>query len=94
MQGDNQMSDAAAPLMEIFEDHSGLKGPPQATLARRAKSYSDFYEAAVEILGKDATDKPKDVLEVFENRESHIAFGIRYEEYENDLLDASQDEYQ
>jgi hypothetical protein len=94
LQGDNQLPDAAAPLMEIFEDNSGLKSPPQATLARRAKSYSDFYEIALEYLGKDAKEKPKDILEVFETGESHPSFEIRYEEYENDLLNASQDGYQ
>ena len=81
--------------MEILEDELGLKGPPKATLARRAKSYSGFYKAAISYLGKEAgKEKPKDVLEVFENGESQILFGDRYEEYENDLLDASREEYQ
>jgi hypothetical protein len=81
--------------MEIFEEESGIKGPPKATLARRAKSYSDFYEAAIGYFGKEAgKEKPKDVLEVFENGESEMSFGGRYEEYENDLLDASNEEYQ
>jgi hypothetical protein len=80
--------------MEIFHEDSGLKGPPQATLARRAKSYSDFYEVAVGYLGKDAKEQPMDALEVFEHGESHIPFAVRYGQYENDILDASQDEYQ
>jgi hypothetical protein len=80
--------------MEIFEEESGIKGPPEATLARRAKSYSDFYEAATGYFGKEAgKEKPKDFLEDFENGESEISFGGPYEECENDLLDASHEEY-
>ena len=80
--------------MEILQEDSVIKGPPQATLKRRAKSYGDFYEAAVGYLGKDAKKNPKDVLELFDDRESHIPFGARYGERENELLDASQNEYQ
>jgi conserved oligomeric Golgi complex subunit 3 len=81
--------------MEIFEEESGIKGPPKATLVRRAKSYSDFYEAAIGYFGKKAgKEKPKDALEVFENGKSEISLEGRYEEYENDLLDASHEEYQ
>lgn len=95
MQGNNETPDVADSLIEILEDGSGLKGPPKATLARRAKSYSDFYEAAISYLGKEAgKEKLKDVLEVFENGESQILIGGRYEEYENDLLDVSREEYQ
>ena len=81
--------------MEIFEEESRLKGPPKATLARRAKSYSDFYEAAVDYLGKvTGKEKPKGVFEILDDRGPETSFGIRYEEFENDLLDASQEEYQ
>jgi hypothetical protein len=81
--------------MEIFEEEPGIKGPPRATLARRAKSYSDFYEAAIGYFGKEAgKENPKDVLEVFENGKSEISFEGGYEKYENDLLDASHEEYQ
>jgi hypothetical protein len=81
--------------MKVFEGDSEHKGPPKATLARRAKSYSDFYEAAIGFLGKETgKGKPKDVLEVFENGGDQISFETRYEEYETDLLDASQEEYQ
>ena len=80
--------------MQMFEEESVIKGPPKATLARRAKSYSDFYEAATGYFGKEAgKEKPKDCLENFENGQSEILFGGRYEECENDLLDASHEEY-
>jgi len=80
--------------METFEGDSGLKGPPQATLTRRAKSYSHFYEAAVGYLGRDAEEKPRDILDVVGSGEQNFSFDIRYGQYENDILDASQDEYQ
>ena len=80
--------------MEIFEAESSIKRPPKATLARRAKSYSDFYEAIVGYFDKGAEkEKPKDVLEVFENREIKVLFEGRYKEYENELLDISHEEY-
>lgn len=81
--------------MELFEETSGLKGPPQATLARRAKSYSDFYEAAMDYLKKEARhSKPEDVLETFDSKVGKVPFALQFEELEDDLLDASQEEYQ
>ena len=94
-QGGSQIPDASDPIMELFEETSGLKGPPEATLARRAKSYSDFYEVAMNCLNKEAkTEKPKDVLENFEHRREGISLGLQFEALEDDLLDASQEENQ
>jgi conserved oligomeric Golgi complex subunit 3 len=82
--------------MELFAEIPGLKGPPKATLARRAKSYSDFYEIAMDHLKKEARhSKPKDVHEVFTSKVGNVSFTtMRFEELEDDLLDASQEEYQ
>lgn len=81
--------------MELFEEIPRLKGPPKATVARRAKSYSDFYDAAIGYLGKEAgPKKPFDNFGVLENGGSEALFEIGYEKYEDDLLDASQAEYQ
>jgi hypothetical protein len=81
--------------MESFEGTPGLNGPPKATLARRAKSYSDFYDAAIGYLGKQAEhEKIVDSFEVSENTESRSPFEIRYEKCEDNLLDTSQGEYQ
>ena len=94
-QGGSQVPDPSDPIMELFEEASGLKGPPQATLARRAKSYSDFYEVAMEYLKKEANQaKPKDVLETFGIKAGKVPFTLDFEELEDDLLDASQEEYQ
>jgi hypothetical protein len=77
-------------MMELLAE--GPKGPPKATLARRAKSYSDFYEAATEYLGKGSRGKEAlvDPLERIPVKEAEN----RYEIYEDDLLDASYEGYQ
>lgn len=81
--------------MESIDDSSELKGPPKATLARRAKSYSDFYEAAIGYLGKDIqeTKDPGDCLELLIAGESNDPKSVN-DSNENDLLDASLEEYQ
>lgn len=80
--------------MELFEGNPGLKGPPEATLARRAKSYSDFYAVAMEYLKKDAMrSKSNDVLETIEFKREKVSFGLQFEELEDNLVDASHEEY-
>lgn len=94
-QGGVQISDPSDPIMELFDEDSGLKGPPQATLARRAKSYSDFYEVAMGFLKKEAMHStPKDVLDTFSDKIQTVPSEPQFEELEDDLLDASQEEYQ
>ncbi|KAK3317860.1 Sec34-like family-domain-containing protein [Cercophora scortea] len=44
--GTIEHADAAEPLPALFEDTEDANSPPQATLSRRAKSYSDFYDIA------------------------------------------------
>ena len=81
--------------MELFGEASGQKGPPTATIARRAKSYSDFYDAAIGYLGKEAKqDNAVDLFGISKDLESGSLFQIGYEEYEGDFLDASHAEYQ
>ena len=64
-------------------------------MARRAKSYSDFYEGAMEYLQKDAMrSKSNDVLDTIEFKKEKISFGLQFEELEDNLLDASHEEYQ
>jgi conserved oligomeric Golgi complex subunit 3 len=80
--------------LELFEETSRLSGPPKATLVRRAKSYSDFYDVAMDYLKKEAIkSKPKDAIEAFGNRDGRAPFGLQFEELEDELLDASQEEY-
>ena len=94
-QGENHVSDPTEPLMELFEDTSALKGPPKATLAKRAKSYSNFYETAVHYLGR-GTEKIRElgVLEATESLEVEACFEKTFQSYEEELLDASQQEFQ
>lgn len=93
-QGSNQISSPQDPILEIFEESAGLKGPPKATLARRAKSYNDFYDADVTFLSKEtAVEKSKDMLE-----ESEFSPGLKFlangfEDLEEELLDESQEQY-
>ncbi|CZR57537.1 related to conserved oligomeric Golgi complex component 3 [Phialocephala subalpina] len=83
------------PMMGIYEDATGIKNPPQATLSRRAKSYSDFYDVAMSFLSKDAQTKaPPDVLEVSEEKLDAVNLTAWYEDVDDELLDESQEEYQ
>lgn len=83
--------------MELLEGSSSLNGPPEATLARRAKSYSDFYHVARDLIGKEARKEKNSLREVFkvvEHNDYDLQFDFRYEEHEDNLLDASQEDYQ
>lgn len=94
-QGDHQISDATEPILELFEDISALNGPPKATLAKRAKSYSNFYDAAIHYLGKDVDRKHE--FDDFEAMKSHgpdSCFEMTFESFEDELVDASHEEYQ
>jgi hypothetical protein len=80
-------------MVDIYEVSTGVKGPPQATLAQRAKSYSDFYDVAMSFLSEDSkTDKPRDVF--FQKTSSMVTRAISYEDVEAEILDGSQEEYQ
>jgi hypothetical protein len=71
-----------------------LKGPPKATLARRAKSYSDFYDAAVTFLSKETVaEKSRDVLAASEFSPGDKILETGFEDLEEELLDESQEQY-
>jgi len=94
-QGKNDLQDSHESILEILEDGIDKNGPPRATLAKRAKSYSDFYEVCNFYFGRSApTDAPADVLETSKDFGSDALFGGNYEQYENEILGASQEEYQ
>ena len=93
VQGDHHILESASTVMEAFHEDSGLEAPPRPTLIKRAKSLSDFYEDADGYPGKDVKEKPQDVLELLDNGQNYIPLGSRFEEYEDGLLNASQDEY-
>ncbi|CZT09685.1 related to conserved oligomeric Golgi complex component 3 [Rhynchosporium agropyri] len=89
--GSDHIASTQAPILELYEEPTGLKGPSKATLIRRAKSYSDFYDAAVSYLGKE-TVKPKDVFEGCEISHEIDSVNGRYERFEDELLDESQEQ--
>jgi hypothetical protein len=95
LQGNSPNIGSSAPGLGFLDQNPGVTGLPKATLARRAKSYSDFYDAAVGYLEKDVLVKEAlfDALELASIGESN-AWESHYEDHEHDLLDASLEEYQ
>ncbi|KAB5526376.1 Sec34-like family protein [Coniochaeta sp. 2T2.1] len=102
-------AEAAEPLEDLFEDPFESNSAPEPTLARRAKSYSDFYEVVKAQLNKDGAQKKK--RKARRNKRKEIcgiealdvpepeAAGLAPEEpllhiYKDDLLQASQQKYQ
>lgn len=72
-----------------------MKGPPEATLARRAKSYSNFYEVATGFLYKQTrNEKSQDVLDVAHTSSEINSPDARFEDLEEDLLNSSHEEFQ
>lgn len=65
-------------------------GPPLATVARRAKSYSDFYDVVRAHLKKEKEIERKKSQEDISNE---LEFAEWYMGVEDELLDASHDEY-
>lgn len=93
-QGQNNSPGLPDPLLELYQEASGMKEPPKADLVKRAKSYSDFYDVAISSFGKQSvTETPKDI---FETSESAIVFKTirpKFEDFEDELLDESHEEY-
>lgn len=68
--------------------------PPQATVARRAKSYSDFYEAATQYLKKPEKKILSDSSGLLLSEPEQVDIEILFDDCEDELLDASHKEYQ
>ena len=73
-------------------------GPPEATLIRRAQSYSDFHDAVKAVLGQDASVQEKGRSEGREEYEdivikSELDFADWYNDLEQELLDSSHYDY-
>lgn len=84
------------PPIGLFKDTPVVSEPPEATLIRRAKSYSDFYFVARSQLKKHArrareVEKCGDLA--IEKTEKLRTFSIRYRNSDEDR-DASQEEFQ
>ena len=81
----------------IEEEEEQLKGPPKATPARRAQSYSDFHYAVRAVLGQESYVKEDlvkgDGHDPSKEVRSELDFVDWYHDLEQDLLDSSHDEY-
>ncbi|RYO94248.1 hypothetical protein DL766_002242 [Monosporascus sp. MC13-8B] len=53
----SKQSETPGPLDQLYEEPEASNGPPEPTLTRRAKSYSDFYRVVRAQLSKDASRK-------------------------------------
>jgi hypothetical protein len=79
-------------IQEAAEDVVDEKprGPPPATVARRAKSYSDFYDVVRAHLKRERVVERKKSRETIGNE---LEFVQWYGGVHDELLDASHDEY-
>lgn len=81
----------AEAIEEAIESVPGkLNGPPPATVARRAKSYSDFYTVVRAHIKKEkALEKKKSQ----ENLSTELELAEWYGGVNDELLEASHEEY-
>ncbi|KAK3941348.1 oligomeric Golgi complex subunit 3 [Diplogelasinospora grovesii] len=103
--GTTDRPNSIEPLSEILEQHEPDNSPPEATLARRAKSYSDLYDIVKALSKPDSKKKRRkrrkdsnwDALTVIEPKgrealpeEEELA---NDDVFRDELLQASQQEY-
>lgn len=82
-------------MIGIHENEPLSKDPPKATLARRAKSYSDFYEVAMAYINKETREgKTQNEHDIEGGEPKTPLFEERYSALEDDLVDGSLEEYQ
>ncbi|KAL9078608.1 MAG: hypothetical protein Q9157_002491 [Trypethelium eluteriae] len=79
-------------VLEISEEGEKLTGPPPATIARRAKSYSDFYNVVRDHMKKEHR-AGKSRRRSRECIKSELQFASWYGGKSNALVDASHEEY-
>jgi hypothetical protein len=82
-------------LLHVGEEEEEQKGPPAATLARRAKSYSNFYDVVrAQLKKEDQLEKEQEKRRAKQQISTDVEFGAWYSGVKEDLLDASHEEYQ
>ena len=85
------------PLENLYEDKPLLRGPPPATVARRAKSYTDFYHVARAHITKETKKLKAEEQQNFKasrNEETSAHTYSSYDAYDDQLLDASLEDFQ
>ncbi len=87
-------------LEDVLEAPQEVAGPPQATLSRRAQSYSDFHDVVKAVLGHDVVSKGTSKDTIKENEKikeeeitSELDFADWYNGLEHKLLESSHDDY-
>ncbi|KAI0886718.1 Sec34-like family protein [Annulohypoxylon maeteangense] len=100
----SKQTDPIEPLEGLLEEPETIIGPPEATLSRRAKSYSDFYHVVRAQISKDAAAAKKKrrktkernldalMIEKVENVDRHRTLP-QLESFDNELIEASQQQY-
>ncbi|KAF2835875.1 Sec34-domain-containing protein [Patellaria atrata CBS 101060] len=79
-------------ITDLLEDPNQENGPPQATVARRAKSYSDFYDVVRAHIKKErGLEKQKKRSKA--NLKTDLDFSKWYNNVSEELVDASHEEY-
>ncbi|KAK0624480.1 Conserved oligomeric Golgi complex subunit 3 [Lasiodiplodia hormozganensis] len=87
--------DPVEAIPDIVEEPEEDNGPPQATVARRAKSFSDFYDVARAHIKKERDlEKQKLKKRSRDQLKTELDFGDWYNGISDELLDASHEEYQ
>ena len=72
--------------------HEEIKGPPKATLSRRAQSYSDFHYSVRAVLEPEWPARGKSKKEA-EGVKDDLSFSDWYQCLEEELLEASHGDY-
>ncbi|OCK81332.1 Sec34-domain-containing protein [Lepidopterella palustris CBS 459.81] len=80
-------------ITEIIEDAGKTNEPPKATVARRAKSYSDFYDVVRAHMRKER-GLEREKRRSRENIRTELEFAEWYAGVSEELLVASHEEYQ
>ena len=90
---------AIEPIQEVTEEENAWNGPPKASPARRAQSYSDFYFAVTEFSRNEAVLQRKSSWgQQYQNSQSEASgeldFEAEFGAIEDRLLDESHADYQ
>jgi hypothetical protein len=82
-------------LLHVGEEEEQPKGPPAATIARRAKSYSNFYDVVRAQLKQEyKLEKEQERKQSKLLISTDVEFGSWYASIKGDLMNASHEEYQ
>jgi hypothetical protein len=82
-------------LLHVGEEEEQPRGPPAAIVARRAKSYSNFYDVVRAQLKKEnKLEKEQENKRLKQQISTDVEFGAWYDGIKGDLMDASHEEYQ